>query len=138
MLFCEQRDDLSHLLLWIHLAGMGSEGCDADPAFIRLFYTYYIREVPEVAAFLWEDTLEIRFDRIAQLSEHIRIVVEGGRLLCEHLVLFPAQLSFPFLVFVDMCHRIAAKKEAQAEVTCAENIVEVGHGSGLLGNQTAV
>ena len=108
-------DDLLHQFWWIYLALVGSKGRYTYPLLVSIFEVDGWWKQTQVAAFGWEDALEVHLDGISQTLKDFQIVLERGGLLDKLLVVLGSQPATIFSMFVDMGHLIVTHVEAQTQ-----------------------
>lgn len=69
----------------------------------------------QVTTTLREDGVEVQLYGETQTLQHVSIVLEGGGLLDELLVIGSCQPVATLAVLVDMCHLVTAEIEAHAQ-----------------------
>ena len=107
---------LMHQARWICLPLMCSKRCYAYPLLIVLLDTYLLWQHVQVAAFLWEDALELNLHWIAQLGKDVNIVLERGGLLNQFLVRCLRDTTTPFTMLVDMGHTVVSQIKANTQI----------------------
>ena len=103
---------LFQLLYGINLSSMGCERCNAnllDAIFILLLFI--------------KNRIKVYFNRIAQATEHLGIVLKYGGLLNAFLVLLGNKPVLAIAVFVDMFHLEVTEVETHPQVIRPQNVV---------------
>ena len=117
---------------------MGGKGRDAYPGSILGFLC---QQASGQLAEVWPigiDGLKLQLHGIAQSFQYLGVVLEGGRLLRQPLVVVGSEQSLAVTVLVDMLHAVTVQVEADAQIVGTEYVVEVGDGGELLGYQPAI
>ena len=125
-------DDLAHQAWRIDFALVGGKGGDAQPFLVAVLGADDGGEQVEIATLRTEDGGELRGDGVAQFGEDIQVVLEGGGLLHQFLVVEVDELLLAFAVLVDMSHLVVAQVEPEAQILRAQYVMKVGHGGELL------
>ena len=132
MTLVEQGDEISHLLLRIDLARMGSKGGEADPHFLSSLLADDGDEGGEVCALLRKDGGKGETNGVTEFGKDFGVVVEGGGLLHQFLVLLGAETALALAMLVNMGDLEALQGEAVAKKLRAQHVVEVGYRRGVL------
>ena len=135
----QQHNDTLHESERINFSLVGGKGRNADPALPWLpLHVECVGQEREVVAPFGKNGLEIRFDRIPQLLQHIHIVSERCGLLHQEFVRHGREAFAPVAVLVDVRHTVMVDVEPHAQVVGAQHVVKISHGSEMLGCQAAV
>ena len=139
MLLRQLGDHLFHQLQRVYLPLVFRKGSDTDVEWraergeLRVVW-----QQTQVTTTLWEDGVEVQLYGETQTLQHVSIVLEGGGLLDELLVIGSCQPVATLAVLVDMCHLVTAEVEAHAQEFRAQHVMQVGNMRELLGGKPAV
>ena len=112
----EAADDLFHQIERISLALMGSKRRNAYPLLKRLFLADGIGQLAQTCLLGFEQCGEVNGDGIAQLAQHLAIVVDGTLYGFQHLVVALCEALALGAVFVDMRHLVLVEVEPETQV----------------------
>ena len=138
VLLGEQGDHLLHQSQWIYLALMGCKGRYAYPALVLGLVAYPLRTVCRRRFAVGIEGGEVGLDGIAQLGEHIGVVLERRGLLHALFPLLLSEQTLAAAVLVYMRHVETPHAEAQTQILGAQDVVEIGDSGEVLGYKSAV